>query len=71
MVIESESGKTCISAPAHPSATGIGRVSGLVNLYWALKLSNSTFMNHLLVLVVLVLVLVPVLVLFSCGHATL
>ena len=28
---ESKSGKTRISAPAHPSATGIGRVSGLVN----------------------------------------
>ena len=27
---ESKSGKTRISAPAHPSATGIGRVSGLV-----------------------------------------
>ena len=31
MVIELESVKTRISAPAHPSATGIGRVSGLVN----------------------------------------
>ena len=30
MVIELESVKTRISAPAHPSATGIGRVSGLV-----------------------------------------
>ena len=28
-VIELKSGKTDISAPAHPSATGIGRVSGL------------------------------------------
>ena len=28
---ESKSGKTRISAPAHPSATGIGRVSGLVS----------------------------------------
>ena len=27
---ESKSGKTSVSAPAHPSATGIGRVSGLV-----------------------------------------
>ena len=27
---ELKSGKTRISAPAHPSATGIGRVSGLV-----------------------------------------
>ena len=26
---ESKSGKTSVSAPAHPSATGIGRVSGL------------------------------------------
>ena len=32
MVIELESVKTRISAPAHPSATGIGRVSGLVFL---------------------------------------
>ena len=32
MVIESESVKTRISAPAHPSATSIGRVSGLVFL---------------------------------------
>ena len=31
MVIELESVKTRISAPAHPSATGIGRVSGLVS----------------------------------------
>ena len=31
MVIELESVKICISAPAHPSATGIGRVSGLVS----------------------------------------
>ena len=30
VVIELESVKTHISAPAHPSATGIGRVSGLV-----------------------------------------
>ena len=30
MVIELETVKTRISAPAHPSATGIGRVSGLV-----------------------------------------
>ena len=30
VVIELESVKTRISAPAHPSATGIGRVSGLV-----------------------------------------
>ena len=29
-MIELESVKTRISAPAHPSATGIGRVSGLV-----------------------------------------
>ena len=32
VVIELESVKTCISAPAHPFATGIGRVSGLVFL---------------------------------------
>ena len=31
-MIELESVKTRISAPAHPSATGIGRVSGLVFL---------------------------------------
>ena len=30
VVIELERVKTRISAPAHPSATGIGRVSGLV-----------------------------------------
>ena len=30
VVIELESVKTHISAPAYPSATGIGRVSGLV-----------------------------------------
>ena len=30
VMIELESVKTRISAPAHPSATGIGRVSGLV-----------------------------------------
>ena len=42
-VIESKSGKTRISAPAHPSATG-GRVSGLVDLnkpaadgFWSLR----------------------------------
>ena len=29
---ESKSVKTRISAPAHPSATGIGRVSGLVSM---------------------------------------
>ena len=29
---ESKSGKNSVSAPAHPSATGIGRVSGLVLL---------------------------------------
>ena len=33
MVIELKSVKTRISAPAHPSATGIGRVSGLVFSY--------------------------------------
>ena len=32
---ESKSGKTSVSAPAHPSATGIGRVSGLVFLMLA------------------------------------
>ena len=32
VTLESKSGKTRISAPAHPSATGIGRVSGLVSL---------------------------------------
>ena len=33
MMIELESVKTRISAPAHPSAAGIGRVSGLVCLF--------------------------------------
>ena len=33
VTLESKSGKTRISAPAHPSATGIGRVSGLVFLF--------------------------------------
>ena len=33
MVIELESAKTRISAPAHPFATGIGRVSGLVIVF--------------------------------------
>ena len=32
MVIELESVKTRVSAPAQPSATGFGRVSGLVSL---------------------------------------
>ena len=32
VVSELESVKTRISAPAHPSATGIGRVSGLVDV---------------------------------------
>ena len=39
MVIELESVKTRISAPAHPSATGIGRVSGLVDAYNRLHLT--------------------------------
>jgi len=43
---ESESVKTRISAPAHPSATGIGRVSGLVflcsPLTMALKKTTKT-----------------------------
>ena len=35
VMIESKSVKTRISTPAHPSATGIGRVSGLViNTYY-------------------------------------
>ena len=38
MVIELESVKTRISAPAHPSATGIGRVSGLVHLLFFFRL---------------------------------
>ena len=33
VVIELESVKTRISAPAHPSATGIGHVSGLVHSF--------------------------------------
>ena len=36
MVIELESVKMRISAPAHPSATDIGRVSGLVECVLAL-----------------------------------
>ena len=52
MVIESKSGNTRISAPAHPSATGIGRVSGLVvNLV-------VDFVNIVVVIVVVVTVLV-------------
>ena len=35
-VIESKSGKTRISAPAHPSATG-GRISGLVSFRVVIK----------------------------------
>ena len=42
-MIESKSGKTRISAPAHPSATGIGRVSGLVLLLLLLFLSPFLF----------------------------
>ena len=51
MVIELESVKTRISAPAHPSATGIGRVSGLVQMtvYKTILLSTppdiSSFMT--------------------------
>ena len=41
VVIELESVKTLISAPAHPSATGIGRVSGLVLL--SLLLNSFSF----------------------------
>ena len=35
-MIELESVKRRISAPAHPSATGIGRVSGLVSFLFSL-----------------------------------
>ena len=37
VVIELESVKTRISTPAHPSATGIGRVSGLVIFFFPLS----------------------------------
>ena len=39
VTLESKSGKTRISAPAHPSATGIGRVTGLV---FSQKIVNVT-----------------------------
>ena len=41
--------KTRISAPAHPSATGIGRVSGLViiSLYIALDFFSLAFFSYL------------------------
>ena len=43
VMIEYESAKTLISAPAHLSATSIGRVSGLVSLAEPLKqLTEST-----------------------------
>ena len=44
MVIELESVKTRISAPAHTSATGIGRVSGLVLIPSA---TNDRIEEHL------------------------
>ena len=46
MVIESGSVKMRISAPAHPSATGIGHVSGLVYNY-----VNITYTRYLLMVV--------------------
>ena len=46
MVIELESVKMRISAPAHPSATGIGHVSGLVYNY-----VNITYTRYLLMVV--------------------
>ena len=45
MVIELESVKTRISAPAHPSATGIGRVSGLV-FHLKEKVVGSSVINY-------------------------
>ena len=42
MVIELEIVKTRISAPAHSSATGIGRVSGLVALAFDLLPRNAS-----------------------------
>ena len=42
MVIELESVKSRISAPAHPSATGIGRVSGLVYLIYLEQNGSAT-----------------------------
>ena len=43
-MIELESGKTRISAPAHPSATGIGRVSGLVFISICLSVYLPSFL---------------------------
>ena len=47
MVIESKSGKTRISDPAHPSATGIGRVSGLVNILCPMFVNDCILENEL------------------------
>ena len=48
VTLESKSGKTRISAPAHPSATGIGRVSGLVQYEFKNRLANFSKMNLLI-----------------------
>ena len=45
VVIELESVKTRISAPAHPSATGIGRVSGFVENCSSGKTSENRFLD--------------------------
>ena len=42
---ESKSGKTCISAPTHPSATGIGRVSDLVPLKKSCQFYSRTIIR--------------------------
>ena len=45
VVIELEIVKTRISAPAHPSATGIGRVSGLIFIRTSFLGKPSMFLN--------------------------
>ena len=51
VVIEFESVKTRISAPAHPSATGIGRVSSLVDhlVHQSIRIAKQVVHEHLLV----------------------
>ena len=45
----SKSGKTCISFPAHPSATGIGRVSGLVSFCFFFSTAFLHFLHSVMV----------------------
>ena len=48
--LELKSGKTHISAPAHPSATGIGRVSGLVeSKSWSCFKRDTQFLFSILI----------------------